>query len=70
MALLNQPPPRSVAIELVDGAPAPPGTHAAIVYQVIDSFGVERKKFKSEETHIIDVTVFVFAARLPDGRVV
>ena len=71
MALLNQPPPRSVALELVDGAPAPPGTHAAIIYQVIDQFGVERPKFQSPgETEIVDLTTFVFASKLPDGRVV
>lgn len=70
MALLNQPPPRSVALELVDGAPAPPGAHAAIVYQVIDEFGVERKKFQSEETEIVDLTRFIFAAKAQDGRTV
>lgn len=70
MALLTQPPPRSVALELVDGAPAPPGTHAAIVYQVIDEFGVERKKFQSEETELVDLARFIFAARTADGRTV
>jgi hypothetical protein len=70
MALLNQPPARSVIFELVDGAPAPPGNYAAIVYQVIDEFGVEQRKFQSEETELVDQARFVFAARTQDGRTV
>ena len=42
---------------------APPGTFTATIIDIDDSFGVERRKYQSEETEIVDLTTFLFGFR-------
>lgn len=43
------------------------GTHIATCIDVKDLFGVERKKFQSEETEKVDITAFLFGYRDKQG---
>jgi len=49
------------------GEPPPAGTYLAVCVDVIDLYGVERKKFQSEETELQDVTRFVFGVKTKSG---
>jgi len=49
------------------GEPPPAGTYLAVCVDVIDLYGVERKKFQSEETELQDVTRFVFGVKNKTG---
>ena len=45
-------------------APLPPeGTFAATVIDIVDKFGVERKKYQSEELEKVNLTAFLFGFR-------
>lgn len=65
MAVLNKP-PASSGLDLGDTCPA--GTYVATCIDVIDEFGVQRRKFQSEETETCDVTRFVFGVRDAAGK--
>lgn len=41
----------------------PAGTFVATCLDIRDEFGVERKKFQSEETEVVDLTAFLFGYR-------
>ena len=45
------------------GELAPKGTFVATCIDIRDVFGVERKKFQSEETEKVDLTAFLFGLR-------
>jgi hypothetical protein len=49
------------------GEPPPPGTYLGVCVDVIDLYGVERKKFQSEETELCDMTRFVFGVKTKAG---
>jgi hypothetical protein len=49
------------------GEPPPPGTYLAVCVEVIDLYGVERKKYQSEETELCDMTRFVFGVKTKTG---
>lgn len=49
------------------GEPPPAGTYLAVCLDVIDLYGVERKKFQSEELETVDVTRFVFGVKTKSG---
>jgi hypothetical protein len=55
------------AFDLVNASPLPAGSHHATVHRVIDQIGVERKKFQSEETEIVNLCTLVFASTGRDG---
>ena len=63
MAQIPKPPSGGLRIDV----PAPAGTHAAVCLKVIDQFGVERRKFQSQETESQDVTRFLFGVVI-DGK--
>jgi hypothetical protein len=67
MAILKQPTTSGSLFELPDELP-PRGTFVATCIDVKDVFGVERKKFQSEETERVDVTGFLFGYRTRDGK--
>jgi hypothetical protein len=50
------------------GEPPPAGTYLAVCVDVIDLYGVERKKYQSEETELQDVTRFVFGVKTKGGQ--
>jgi hypothetical protein len=50
------------------GDPPPAGTYLAACTDVIDLYGVERKKFESEDMEKVDVTRFVFGVKAKSGR--
>jgi len=50
-----------------EGIP-PEGTYAATIIQIEDRFGVERKKFQSEEMEKVDMTSFLFGFRDDSNR--
>lgn len=47
---------------------APAGTWPAVILDIRDKMGVERKKFKGEGTEVVDLTAFLFGYRTPDGK--
>lgn len=49
------------------GEPPPAGTYFAVCVDVVDNYGVERKKYQSEETELVDVTRFVFGVKTKAG---
>jgi hypothetical protein len=49
-----------------EGTP-PEGTFQATIIDIEDRFGVERKKFQSEETEKVDMTSFLFGFRDEDN---
>lgn len=53
----------------IDRSELPPaGTYPAVILDVRDRMGVERKKYKTEETEVVDLTAFLFGFRTKDGR--
>jgi hypothetical protein len=50
------------------GEPPPAGTYLAVCVGVTDLYGVERKKFESEEMERVDVTRFVFGVKTKAGQ--
>jgi hypothetical protein len=66
MAILKQPTTSGSLFELPDELP-PRGTFVATCINVRDVFGVERKKYQSEETEKVDLTGFLFGFRAKDG---
>ena len=62
MAVLKQPTGSSSMFELPDKLP-PPGTFVSKCIDVKDVFGVNRKKYQSEEMEKIDLTGFLFGYR-------
>lgn len=46
----------------------PEGTFVATVVDIVDKFGVERKKFESEEMEEVDLTAFLFGFRDAEGN--
>lgn len=70
MAILQQPSTSSGDFHLFDIArsPLPPaGTFPAVVLEVRDRLGVERKKYQSEEVEVVDLSAFLFGFRAADG---
>jgi hypothetical protein len=49
------------------GEPPPAGTYLAVCVDVIDSYGVDRPKYQSEEMEKVDVTRFVFGVKTKKG---
>lgn len=49
------------------GEPPPKGTYLAVCVDVIDQYNVERQKYQSEETEIVNLTRFVFGVKCKDG---
>jgi len=61
--------PESSGGGLADMGPPPPaGTYLAVCVDVIDLYGVERKKYESEEMERVDVTRFVFGVKTKGGQ--
>jgi hypothetical protein len=61
--------PESSGGGLADMGPPPPaGTYLAVCVDVIDLYGVERKKYESEEMERVDVTRFVFGVKTKSGQ--
>ena len=50
------------------GEPPPAGTYLAVCVDVIDSYGVDRPKYQSEEMEKVDVTRFVFGVKTKNGQ--
>jgi hypothetical protein len=50
------------------GPPPPAGTYLAVCVGVTDLYGVERKKYESEEMERVDVTRFVFGVKTKSGQ--
>jgi hypothetical protein len=68
MAAIPAPKGGSEAIELVNSSPLEEGSHEVVVHKVIDELGVERKKFQSEDTEIVDLCTVIFAQVNDDGE--
>lgn len=67
MALLIKPANTFVRVfETSDDAPE--GTFQATIIDIKDQFGIERKKFQSEEMEKTDVTTFLFGFRDSDNN--
>jgi len=49
------------------GEPPPKGIHIAVCFDCVDQYNVERKKYQSEETDIVNLTRFIFGVKLKDG---
>lgn len=50
------------------GDPTPtPGQYVVVCIDAKDKFGVERKKYQSEETELADLTQFLFGGRMGDN---
>jgi hypothetical protein len=49
------------------GPPPPAGTYLAVCTDVIDLYGVDRKKYESEEMEKVNVTRFVFGVKTKSG---
>jgi hypothetical protein len=64
MALIPTPQPAAIANL---GEPPPKGTYLAVCLDVLDQYNVERKKYQSEETEIVNLTRFVFGVKAKDG---
>lgn len=55
--------------DLPDGPLPPEGTFAATVIDIVDKFGVERRKFeKPDEMEKVNLTAFLFGFRDEDGN--
>ena len=67
MAVLTAPKTSSSMFELSDDI-SPRGTYVGTCVEVKDVFGVERKKFESEEMEKVDLTGFLFGYRTKDGK--
>ena len=67
MAILKQPTSSGSLFELPDELP-PRGTFVATCTDVKDVFGVERKRFQSEELEKVDLTGFLFGFRNREGK--
>ena len=67
MAILTAPKTSSSLFDLPDELP-PRGTFVATCINVKDVFGVERKKFESEEMEKVDLTGFLFGYRSKEGK--
>jgi hypothetical protein len=65
MATIPQPTPAAIANL---GEPPPKGTYLAVCLDVLDQYNVERKKYQSEETEIVNLTRFVFGVKAKDGK--
>ena len=60
--------PESSGSGLADMGPPPPaGTYLAVCVDVLDLYGVDRKKYQSEEMEKVDVTRFVFGVKTKAG---
>ena len=60
--------PESSGSGLADMGPPPPaGTYLAVCTEVLDLYGVDRKKYQSEEMEKVDVTRFVFGVKTKAG---
>ena len=60
--------PESSGSGLSDMGPPPPaGTYLAVCIEVLDLYGVDRKKYQSEEMEKVDVTRFVFGVKTKAG---
>lgn len=69
MALLTQQVSMGASAFDLSNEPTPPrGTFVAKCIDCRDEFGVERRKFQSEETEKVDVTSFLFGYRDEQGR--
>ncbi len=61
--------PESSGSGLADMGPPPPvGTYLAVCVDVLDNYGVKRKKYQSEEMETVDVTRFVFGVKAKSGQ--
>ena len=61
--------PESSGSGLADMGPPPPaGTYLAVCVDVLDLYGVDRKKYESEEMEKVDVTRFVFGVKTKSGQ--
>lgn len=49
------------------GEPPPKNTYVAVCLDVIDEYGVTRKKYQSEDTEVVNLERFVFGVKLKDG---
>jgi len=49
------------------GPPPPAGNYLAVCTEVLDLYGVKRKKFESEELEDVNVTRFVFGVKTKAG---
>ena len=49
------------------GEPPSKGTYVAVCLDVVDQYNVERQKYQSEETEIVNLTRFVFGVKCKDG---
>jgi hypothetical protein len=50
------------------GEPPPKGTYLAVCLDVVDQYGVERNKWKSEERETVNLTWFIFGVKLKNGE--
>ena len=66
MAILKQPTQTSSIFELPAELP-PRGTFVGTCIDIKDVFGVERRKYESEEMEKVDLTAFLFGFRTKDG---
>ena len=68
MAILTKPTANVSRIFDLPPEPLPPkGTYVATCLEVKDVFGVERRKYESEEMEKVDLTAFLFGYRTKDG---
>lgn len=49
------------------GEPPAKGTYVAVCLDVVDEYGVTRKKYQSEDTEVVNLERFVFGVKLKDG---
>lgn len=49
------------------GEPPPKNTYVAVCLDVVDEYGVTRKKYQSEDTEVVNLERFVFGVKLKDG---
>jgi len=49
------------------GEPPSKGTYVAVCLDVVDQYNVERQKYQSEETEIVNLTRFIFGVKTKDG---
>lgn len=50
------------------GEPPPKGTYLAVCLDVVDQYNVERRKYQSEETEVVNLTRFIFGVKTKDGK--
>lgn len=68
MAILKPQSGGNRMFELDSDVMPPKGTHIASCLEVKDVYGVERKKFQSEEMETVDLTAFLFGFRDKQGN--